>query len=142
MEISQVRRRVQAAITAAKSRAEQRRQQTSDAEREFAAFLQDVATPIVRQVANALKAEGHNFTVFTPGDGLRLAYDRGRENFVEFALDTSGERPQVIGRISQTRGSRRLEEERPVKPDASPAEVTEEDVLEFVMQALVPWLAP
>ena len=142
MEISLVRKRILLALAAAKTRAQERRQQSDDAEREYAAFLRDVASPLVQQIATALKAEGHPFTVFTPGDGLRLAYDRGRENFVEFALDTSGERPQVIGRISQTRGSRRLEDERPIKPDASPAEVTEEDVLEFVMQALVPWLAP
>ena len=142
MEISLVRKRILAAVAAAKTRAQERRQRSDDAEREYAAFLRDVASPLVQQIAAALKAEGHPFTVFTPGDGVRLAYDRGRENFVEFALDTSGERPQVIGRISQTRGSRRLEDERPIKPDASPAEVTEEDVLEFVMQALVPWLAP
>lgn len=142
MEISLVRKRILLALTAAKTRAQERRQRADDAEREYATFLRDVASPLVLQIAAALKAEGHPFTVFTPGDGVRLAYDRGRENFVEFALDTGGERPQVIGRISQTRGSRRLEEERPVKPDATPAEVTEEDVLEFVMQALVPWLAP
>lgn len=142
MEISLVRKRVLGAVAAAKTRAQERRQRSDAAEREYAVFLREVASPLVQQIATALKAEGHPFTVFTPGDGLRLAYDRGRENFVEFALDTSGERPQVVGRISQTRGSRRLEDERPIKPDASPAEVTEEDVLEFVMQALVPWLAP
>lgn len=141
MEISAVRRRVLSAITSARSRAEERRQRSQDAERDYAAFLQNVATPVVHQVAAALKAESYAFTVYTPGDGLRLAYDRGRDDFVEFALDTSGEHPQVIGRISQGRGSRRLEEERPVKPDASPAELTEEDVLEFVMQALESWLA-
>jgi hypothetical protein len=142
LEISLVRKRILGAVAAARTRALERRQRSEDAEREYVVFLRDVASPLVQQIATALKAEGHPFTVFTPGDGLRLAYDRGRENFVEFALDTSGERPQVIGRISQTRGSRRLEDERPIKPDASPAEVTEEDVLEFVMQALVPWLAP
>ena len=88
-----------------------------------------------------LKAEGYSFTVFTPGDGLRLASDRGRDDFVEFALDTSGDRPQVIGRISQSRGSRRLEEERPVKADTPPDALSEEDVLDFVMHALGPWLA-
>ena len=141
MEISLVRKRVLSAITTAKSRAQERRQRADDARRDYAAFLQNVATPVVQQVAAALKAERYAFTVFTPGDGLRLANDNGREDFVEFALDTSGARPQVIGRISQTRGSRRLEEERPVRPDASPAELTEEDVLEFVSQALEPWLA-
>ena len=106
----------------------------------YAAFLQNVAIPVVQQIANVLKVEGYAFTVFTPGDGLRLANDRGRNDFVEFALDTSGDHPQVMGRISQSRGSRHIEEERPVKPGASPAALSEEDVLEFVTQALEPWL--
>ena len=141
MEISQVRRRVQAAITAARARTLERREQTDAATRDYAVFLETVATPLVQQVANALKAESHSFTVSTPGDGVRLEYDRGRDNFVEISLDTSGDRPQVIGRVSQARGSRRLEDERPIRPDASPAELTEEEVLEFIVNALEPWLA-
>lgn len=130
-----------AGITTARDRAAQRRQRTDEAEKEYAAFLQIVAVPIAQQVAMALIAEGFPFTVFTPGDGVRLVYDRGRDNYVEFALDTTGDRPQVIGRVSQTRGSRRLEEERPVRPDARPSEITEDDVLEFVIQAVESWLA-
>jgi len=140
METGLVRKRVLHAIAASKGRAETRRQRSSEAEREYAAFLEIVAAPIARQVAAALKAEGYSFTVFTPGDGVRLALDRGRDDFIEFSLDSSGDRPQVIGRVSQTRGSRRLEEERPIKADASPSEITDEDVLEFVVQALEPWL--
>ena len=141
MEVAQVRKRVQAAIAEARRRAQEHRQRAADAERAYAAFLQDVATPVVRQVANALKVESYAFTVFTPGDGLRLASDRGRDDFIEFTLDLDAERPQVMGRISQTRGSRRLDEERPIKPGVSPADLTEDDVLDFVMQALGPWLA-
>ena len=129
------------AITAARGRAQVRRQQADEATRAYGAFLQNVAAPVVHQVAASLKAEGYPFTVFTPGDGLRLASDRGRDDFVEFALDTSGDRPQVIGRISQSRGSRHLEEERPVKADTPPEALSEDDVLDFVMQALEPWLA-
>ena len=140
METGLVRKRVLHAIAASKGRAETRRQRSSEAEREYAAFLEIVAAPIARQVAAALKAEGYSFTVFTPGDGVRLALDRGRDDFIEFSLDSSGDRPQVIGRVSQTRGSRRLEEERPIKADASPSEITDEDVLEFVVQAIEPWL--
>jgi hypothetical protein len=140
MEVSQVRRRLQASIAAARERSQQRRQRASDAERAYAAFLQDVATPVTRQVANALKTEGYSFTVFTPGDGLRLAADRGRDDFIEFALDSDAEPPQVIGRISRARGSRTIDEERPVKPGASPEMLTEHDVLDFLMNALEPWL--
>jgi hypothetical protein len=140
MEVSQVRRRLQAAIAAAKDRSQQRRQRASEAERAYAAFLETVATPVTRQIANVLKTEGYAFTVSTPGDGLRLAADRGRDDFVQFALDTSGDRPQVIGRISHTRGSRTIDEERPIKAGAAPDTLTDEDVLEFLLDALEPWL--
>ena len=141
METSFVKRRVQSAIAAAKSRAQERRTRSAEAEQAYASFLEHVATPVVQQIANVLKVEGYSFTVFTPGGGLRLTNDRGRDDFVELALDTSGDLPQVIGRISQSRGSRRFDEERPIKPDASPSDLTEEDVLEFFTQALEPWLA-
>jgi hypothetical protein len=140
MEISHVRRQLKHAIDRARDRAQQRRHRTGEAERAFDTFLQDVATPITRQVANALKAEGYAFTVFTPGGGLRLASDRARDDYVEFALDTSGERPEVVGRISQTRGSRTIEDERPVRPGASPDQITEDDVLVFWLEVLEPWL--
>ena len=139
MEISHVRHQLRNAIDRARERAQQRRQRTVDAERSYESFLQDVATPIAKQVANALKAEGYAFTVFTPGGGLRLAADRGRDDYVELALDTSGDPPQVMARISRTRGSRTIDDERPVKRDASPEQITEADMLEFWVNALEPW---
>lgn len=140
MEISQVRNQLTRAITAARERARRRREHTAEAEAAFAAFLQHVATPVTRQLAVALKAEGYLFTVFTPGDGLRLADDRGRDDYVEFALDTASDPPQVVGRISLTRGSRTLTDERPVKAGAAPGTLSEEDVLAFLIDALQPWL--
>ena len=140
MEVSLVRRRLQASIAAARERTQQRRQRAAEAERAYATFLEEVATPVTRQVANALKTEGYNFTVFTPGDGLRLAADRGRDDFIEFALDTDADRPEVIGRISHTRGSRTVDEERPVKAGTAPDALTDEDVLQFLLGALEPWL--
>jgi hypothetical protein len=140
MEISFVRKQLKHAIDQARERAQQRRQRTSEAERTYETFLQDVATPVTRQVANALKSEGYAFTVFTPGGGLRLASDRSRDDYVDVGLDTSGDRPQVIARISQTRGSRTLEDERPLKRGAAPGEITEADVLEFWVDVLEPWL--
>lgn len=140
MEISHVRNQLKNAMQRARERAQQRRQRTGEAERAYETFLQDVATPVTRQVANALKSEGYAFTVFTPGGGLRLASDRGRDDYVEIALDTSGDRPQVIGRTSHTRGSRTMEDERPVKNGASPDQITEADVLDFWLGVLEPWL--
>lgn len=140
MEVSQVRKRVQGAIAAARDRTQQHRRRAAEAERTYETFLNDVAIPLARQVANALKTEGYPFTVFTPSNGLRLAADRGRDDFIELALDADSEPPQVIGRISRTRGSRTIDEERPVKPGATPDAVTEDDLLGFLLSALEPWL--
>jgi hypothetical protein len=140
VEVSQVRKRLKTAMDEARERAQQRRQRTADAERAYAAFLTNVAIPVTRMVQNALKAEGHNFTVFTPGGGLRLAADRGRDDYVEFALDVAGDHPQVVGRVSEARGSRTIETERPVKAGVGPEALSEEDVLDFFVQALAPWL--
>jgi hypothetical protein len=127
-------------MVAARDRAQKRRQRATDAENAYDSFLTHVATPLVRQIANALNADGYAFTVSTPGRGLRLALDRGRDDFVELALDTNSDDPNVVGRIRRTRGSRTLEEEHPVKPGAMPDQITENDVLEFFVNALEPWL--
>ena len=140
MEVSQVRRRLKSAIDAARSQAQQRRERTAEAERAYEVFLNDVATPVARQLANALKVEGYAFTVFTPGSGLRLASDKSRDDFVDFTLETSGDRPHVIARISRQRGSRTLDEERALKDGAPPESLTEDDVLDFLIDALAPWL--
>jgi ribosomal protein S8 len=140
VEVSHVRRRLQAAMTTARDRAQRRRQLAADAETAYDSFLSTVATPLVKQIANALQAEGYAFTLSTPGRGLRLALDRGRDDFIELALETDADEPTVIGRIRRTRGSRTIEEERPVKRGASPDQVSEQDLLDFFANALEPWL--
>ena len=140
MEVSEVRRQLMHAIDRAKVRAQQRRQHIADAERAYAVFLEDVATPTTRMLANVLKAEGYLFTVSTPSGGLRLASDRGRDDYVEFALDGSGDQPSVVGRVRYTRGSRTIEDERPIKAGAAPQDLSENDVLAFLVHALEPWL--
>lgn len=140
MEVSQVNKRVRSAIEDAKAKAQARRNSAASAERAYAAFLETVATPIARQVANALKVAGVGFTLGTPGGGLRLAADRGRDDSIDIVLDTSGEVPQAAGRVSVTRGSRTIVETQPVKPGTAIEDLTEEDVLDFLIRALEPWL--
>jgi hypothetical protein len=140
VEVSQVKRRLKAAIDASRQQAQQRRERMAEAQRTYENFLTEIATPVARQLANALKVEGYAFTVFTPGNGLRLASDRTREDFIEFALDTTGDQAEVIARVSRQRGSRTIDEEVPVKRGASPESITEEDALEFLVGALEPWL--
>jgi hypothetical protein len=140
VEVSLVRKRLQSAIEQARQHAQQRRQRVADAERAYTQFLDNVAIPVARMLQNALKAEGVPFTLFTPNGTVRLAADRGRDDYVEMQLDVSGDAPEVVGLVSRTRGSRTITTERPIKPGTPPEAVTESDVLEFLVQALEPWL--
>jgi hypothetical protein len=140
METGQVRKQVQQALKQIKERAQQRRARASAAEDAYGVFLEHVATPIAKQVANALKSEGYSFTVFTPSRGLRLALDKGRDDFIELALDGESDPPQVVARISHTRGSRTIDQERALKEGVPPDALTEDDVLEFLLQALAVFL--
>ena len=139
MEVSLVRRRLKSAIDHARQQAQQRRARVTDAERGYAAFLDNIAVPVARMVQNALKAEGLHFTLNTPSGMLRRAADKGRNDYVDILLDTSSATPQVVGRISETRGSRTIESERPIQAGTPPDALTENDVLEFLVEALSPW---
>jgi hypothetical protein len=140
VEVSQVKRRLTAAIEQARRDAQQRRERSSEVQRTYDVFLANVAVPVARMAANVLKAEGYVFTVATPGGGLRLISDKGRDDYVEIALDTTANPPLVIGRIRYARGSRTIAEERAVKPDAPPEAITEDDFLDFLVRAVGPWL--
>jgi hypothetical protein len=142
LEVSVVRKRLTAAIEQARREAPQRRERSAAAQRSYDAFLSGVAVPITRMMASALKADGYLFTVATPGGGLRLVSDKGRDDYIEIALDTAADPPEVVGRISRTRGSRTIAEEHPIKAGASPDAISEEDFLDFLVVALAPWLAP
>jgi hypothetical protein len=135
VEISRVRQRVLQTLDRAKRAAAERRAQTDEASREFDAFLEHIAVPLFRQVANALKAAGHHFTVFTPGGSVRLMSDKSSEDFVELALDSTGRRPLVMGHTSRARARRVVESERPVA-EGPIREITEDQVLSFLLEEL------
>jgi hypothetical protein len=140
VEVSHVRRQLTAAIDRARKGSQERRERVAATERAYETFLADVAVPVTRMLASALKADGYPFTVNTPGGSVRLASDKGRDDYIEFALDAAADPPEVLGIVRHARGSRTVLEERPVKPGASPQAITEDDVLEFLLKALEPWL--
>jgi hypothetical protein len=135
-----VRQRLLRAIDRARKGAQARRQHAADTERAYDTFLAEVATPVARMLVTALKAEGYGFTVNTPGGGLRLVPDRGRDDFIDLALDTTVDPPEVMARTSYERGSRTITNERAIKAGAPPQSITDEDVLAFLLEALTPWL--
>jgi hypothetical protein len=140
VEVSLVRNRLRQAVTAARENARVRREQRAEGERQYSEFLTTVAVPVARLVVTALKADGYAFTLSTPAEGVRLADDRGRDDYIELGFDAAADPPQAIGRIRYTRGSRTLTDERPIKPGASTGSLSDEDVLDFLLEALEPWL--
>jgi hypothetical protein len=140
VEVSHVRKRLLAAVERTRKAAQERRRRAADVERAYESFLTGVATPVARMLVIALKAEGYGFTVNTPGGGLRLVADRGRDDFIDLGLDTTSDPPEVVVRTSYARGSRTISTERPLKPGAAPDAIADDEVLEFLLDALAPWL--
>ena len=138
MESSTVRNRLNLAIDAARRSSAERRARNDEASRSYERFL-EFAVPLFKQVAQALKASGYPFTVFTPGGSVKLMSDKSAEDYIELSLDSSGENPVVIGRVSRTRGSRVMDSELPIA-QKQVAELTEEDVLEFVLKVIAPFV--
>src|SRR5207249_8966518 len=112
MEVSDVRRSIRDTIERGRRRAAERRVRTDEATRAFGRFLDEIAVPLFKQIANVLKIEGYPFTVFTPSGGVRLMSDRSGDDYVEITLDTGGDGPRVMGRISRSRGRRIVDAER------------------------------
>ena len=139
MEISDIRKRVLETIGYAKKAAGERRVRADQAGREYDVFLERMAIPIFRQVANVLRAEGYVFSVFTPSGSVRLMSDRNADDYVEVTLDTGGDEPRVLGHTSRSRGRRVMESERAIAA-RTPAELTEDDVLAFLLRELEPFV--
>ena len=133
MEISVVRQRLLETMDRAKRRAAERRTRTDAAGQAFGALLDRTAIPLFKQVANALRAEGHLFGVTTPSGSVRLASDRRAEDFIELTLDSSGDAPVVILHTSRSWGGGVIESEKALK---DPESLTEDDLLTAVLQDL------
>jgi hypothetical protein len=136
MEVSEVRRRVRAAIESARREAQERRVRSDRASLEYQDFLRDRAVPLFQTVASALVAEGYRFKVFTPADSVRLASETSGNDFIELTLDAAADPPTVSGRTSRGRGSRLVDSERPVKEGKAVADLSDEDVLGFLMEEI------
>ena len=156
MDTGEVNKRLKIATERARAHAADRRQKDAEATKAYETFLDRVATPLMKQLASALKAEGHGFTLFTPAGNPRLASDRQRDDFIELALERGDSAAadgavedaalgdtalQVVGRVSHVRGSRTLTWTQPVKAgNSAPGSLTDEQLLSFLLDALRPWI--
>ena len=140
MEISDVRKRVLETIERSKRAAAERRARVDEAAREYEVFLDRMAVPIFRHVASALRPEKYPFTLFTPSGSVRLMSDRSTADYIEIVLDASGPEPRVVGRASRGRGGRVLESETALGSGGPVRDLTEQDVLDFVLKELAPFV--
>jgi hypothetical protein len=145
MEVSIVRNRVRALLDQSKRPAEERRAarraQMDAAAREYETFLERNAVPLFKQLANVLRVEGYQFDVFTPGGSVRLMAPRGNDDYIELLLDTNGDAPKLLGRVSRSRAGNVSQTELVLNATADIADLTEEDVLSFVLSALADYFA-
>jgi hypothetical protein len=134
MDIGELRRRIGLELALAKREAGERRTAVDEAQAAYVQLIGAVAAPLVRQVATVLRADGHQFTAFTPADSVRLVSDRSSNEFVEIDLDASAHPPRVVGRTSLERGGKGVVvDERPVAGSKRLNEITEEDVVRFLL---------
>lgn len=140
MDVPEVRRRLRGAIDGARAKSQERRARTDAASRDYDAFLAERAVPLFHTFASALVAEGFRFKVFTPAGSVRLASESGGEDFIELGLDTTADPPQVVGRTSRGRGRRQVASERPIRDGADVASLTEDDVMGFLVEEILPFV--
>ena len=133
MEIADIRKRINATIDRAKQRDAERRARTDEAARAYSTFLDTIAVPMFRQVVNVLRADGYPFGLFTPSGSVKLVSDRTAEDSIEILLDTTGDKPLVMGHTTRSRGGRVKESDRIV---GEPGTLTEGDLLDFLMKEL------
>jgi hypothetical protein len=140
LDVAEVRRRLVHTIETIRHDAAARRQAADLAAADYDRFLETIATPVFRHFVTALRAEGHTFRLFTPAGSVRLASERSPDDFVELTLDATRHPVEVIGRISHGRGSRLVTQERPVREGAAVADLTDEDVLAFLLASIAPFV--
>jgi hypothetical protein len=140
IEISGMRKRLRAAIEQSRRAAAARRAENDEAAAAYETFLLNMAGPLVQMLANALRAEGYPFTVFTPRGGLRLASGRSGEDFIEFVLDTTAQHPTALLRVNRGRGRRVVQHERPIRGEERIEQLTEEDVIKALLEEIGPFV--
>jgi hypothetical protein len=134
MDVSELRKLILRAIDDAKKDISARRGLLDAAAKAYEEFLAMIAVPLLRQSATVLKASGELFDVHTPAGSVRLVAERSPHTFLEIELDVTRPQPEVIGRVSLTRGRQGLVvEERPIVAGRPVAELTEEDLTAFLV---------
>ncbi|MGH9218959.1 MAG: hypothetical protein ACRD1W_06635 [Vicinamibacterales bacterium] len=139
-DVAEVRKRIRAEIEKSRRDQAERRTRVAEATSAYEAFLETAAIPVFRMVANVLKSEGLNFEVMTPAGGVRLQSERHRDDAIEMELDTTADPPQPLVTITRARGSRVVQSDRSIKGSTPLVQLTEQDVVEMLIEEMRQWL--
>jgi len=139
-DVAVVRKRVKTAIEQARRDQAERRGRVAEAAKAYETFLEGAAIPVFKMFANILKSEGLHFEVMTPAGGVRLQSERQRDDSIEMELDTTADPPQPLVTITRVRGSRIVQSDRSIKGSNPLVHLTENDVIEMLLEELRPWL--
>jgi hypothetical protein len=140
LEPGEVRKRLRHTMDLAKREGAARRAAASAVAKDYERFLDEQATPVLRQLASALRAEGVLFQIFSPAGSVRLASERSKDDYLEVALDTARYPPVVVGRSNHVKGSQVTASEQQIREGLAVAELTDEDVLDWALRALGPFV--
>ena len=135
-EVAQVRQRVLAMIERARQDATERRARADVAEAQARRFIQDTATPVVRQVVSVLRVERHPYRLSTPAGSVRLMSEKQLEDFIDLAVDATQDPVTIMTLVSHVRGQRVSTIERPLADGVEVDQLTEEHVLAFLLASL------
>ena len=140
IDTGEIRKRLRLTIDRARKASEAQRAETDAAAGSFALFVERTAAPVFRGLVQALRAEGHLFSLETPADAIRITSDRSASDYIELTLDTNRRPVALIARTAYTRGRRTVEEERLIREGADFDAVTDEHLLELVLALLGPFV--
>ena len=137
MELAELRQQILREIERAQARAVEQRQISQAAHTAYAKFIVEVAGPLVRQTVQILRAERLPLQAQTPAGSVRIASENSADDFIEFVLDSSVRPPRVMGRSSMTHGRHNVVvEEVPIAPGTPIAELSDKDLLPFLLPAI------
>jgi hypothetical protein len=139
-DVALLRKRIQTEIEKARRDQAERRARIAEAARAYEQFVETAAIPVFRMFANVLKSEGLPFEVMTPAGGVRLQSERHREDAIEMELDTTADPPLPLVTITRARGSRIIQSDRSIRGSVPLAQLTENDIIELLIEELRPWL--
>ena len=139
-DVALIRKRIHTEIEKARRDQAERRARNAEATRAYEEFLQTAAIPVFRMFANVLKSEGLPFEVMTPAGGVRLQSERHREDAIEMELDSTADPPLPLVTMTRVRGSRVVQNDRSIRDSTPLAQLTEQDVIEMLLEELRPWL--